>query len=110
MRAVVMNKVFRRILPGRAKLDADHLAAMQSIPRSASRADPETWSRVAAELRAQISDGPPRLQSEIDRVIAKYRETHPERMRGGENAVHGPMQLGPNDGDDATEQSSLRSG
>ncbi|MEV6431768.1 hypothetical protein [Nocardia sp. NPDC051463] len=105
-----MNGVFRRMLPGRARLDADHFAEVQSILRDASRADPETWSRVAAELRAQTADGPPRLQAEIDGVIAHYWETHPDKKRrGGENVVYettGPVDRpGPEDDDDAAEQS-----
>ncbi|WP_433729891.1 hypothetical protein ACQP0C_01675 [Nocardia sp. CA-129566] len=103
-----MNDRFRRMLPGRAQLDANHFAEVQAILREASRADPETWGRVAAELRAQTVDGPPRLQAEIDGVIAHYWEMHPERLRGGENAMYGPTGPvagpGPEEDDDAAKE------
>ncbi|RDI66733.1 hypothetical protein [Nocardia pseudobrasiliensis] len=73
-----------RWLPRRGKLNAQQLAEAEAILREASRADLETLSRVAAELREQTEQ--PRLQTEIDGVVARYWASHPERRRGGDSA------------------------
>ncbi|WP_280495841.1 hypothetical protein [Nocardia farcinica] len=63
----------------RSKLDTEQLAEVQAILREATRADLDTMSRVVAELRKQTEA--PRLQDEIDGVVARYRAAHPERRR-----------------------------
>ncbi|WP_280236348.1 hypothetical protein [Nocardia cyriacigeorgica] len=63
----------------REKLDSSQLAEVRAILREARRADVETLSRIAAELRKQT--GQPRLQDEIDGVMARYWAAHPERGR-----------------------------
>lgn len=63
----------------RGKLDRQQLAEVQAILHDASRADRETLVRVAEELRRQA--GQPRLQEEIDGVMARYWAAHPERGR-----------------------------
>lgn len=63
----------------RSKLDTEQLAEVQAILREATRADLDTMSRVVAELRKQTEA--PRLQDEIDGVVARYWAAHPERRR-----------------------------
>ncbi|MBF6288156.1 hypothetical protein GV791_01755 [Nocardia cyriacigeorgica] len=63
----------------RSKLDTEQLAEVQAILREATRADLDTMSRVVAELRKQTEQ--PRLQDEIDGVVARYWAAHPERRR-----------------------------
>ncbi|MBF6412640.1 hypothetical protein [Nocardia cyriacigeorgica] len=63
----------------REKLDRQQLAEVRAILHDASRADQQTLVRIAAELRRQA--GQPRLQDEIDAVMAWYWAAHPERGR-----------------------------
>jgi hypothetical protein len=76
-----MNEAMKR-LPWRSKLNSQQLAEVESILREASRADLDTLARIATELRQQ--SGQPRMQAEIDGVLARYWAAHPERRRGGE--------------------------
>jgi hypothetical protein len=71
----------------------------QAILCGASRADPETLAFMTAELRTQAAAAPPRVQAEIDGVIARFRAAHPERPSGGDDTVNGPTTLGPEDDD-----------
>lgn len=66
-------------LPWRNRLEPAEFARVESILREASRADLETMTRIAAELRTE--PGLPRQQAEIDGVIARYRAAHPETVR-----------------------------
>lgn len=69
-------------LPWRCKLNSQQLGEVESILREASRADLDTLARIAIELRQQ--SGQPRMQAEIDGVVARYWTAHPERRRGDE--------------------------
>lgn len=74
----------------RKPLDRDQLAEVASILRDACRADPETLVRVATELRAQVGEKP-RLQTEIDAVIASWRRQNREEVNAmGPNGPVGP--------------------
>lgn len=72
-------------LPWRGRLEPAEFARVESILREASRADLETMTRIAAELRAE--PGLPRQQAEIDGVIARYRAAHPEAVRRDERPM-----------------------
>ncbi|WP_107654090.1 hypothetical protein [Nocardia suismassiliense] len=63
-------------LPWRGQLESAEFAKVEAILREARRADVETMTRIAEELRAETER--PRQQAEIDGVIARYRATHPE--------------------------------
>lgn len=78
----IMNEAMKWV-PWRSKPNSQQLAVVESILREASRADLDTPARIATELREQT--GQPRLQAEVDGVVARYWAAHPERRRGGEN-------------------------
>lgn len=81
---------------GRNWIDRLAVREADKIMREMYKTDVETMTRVADELRRQVESSSLGTQAEVDTVIRRYYETHPERiLRGGvdmigPNGPHGP--------------------